>query len=58
MQFAVEIYLALYVYWSMRRVYGQGRLLTVTKFLIMSGAYRVSAGMRVLLTGVYTTLSL
>ena len=50
--------LALYVYWSMRRVYGQGRLLTVAKFLVMSGAYIVSAGIMVLLTGVYTTLSL
>lgn len=58
LQLAVQIYLALYVYWSMRRVYGQGRLLTVAKFLVMSGAYIVSAGLMVLLTGVYTTLSL
>ncbi len=58
LQVAVQIYLALYVYWSMRRVYGQGRLLTVAKFLVMSGAYIVSAGLMVLLTGLYTTLSL
>jgi inner membrane protein involved in colicin E2 resistance len=42
----------------MRRVYGQGRLLTVSKYVVMSWAYMISAGIMVVLTGVYSTLSL
>lgn len=58
LQFAGQTYVALYVYWSMRRVYGQGRLLTVSKYVVMSWAYVLSAGIMVVLTGVYSTLLL
>lgn len=58
LRLALQIYLALYIYESMRRVYGQGRLLTTAKFVVMSGAYLVCGGLMVLLTFVYTTLAL
>jgi hypothetical protein len=58
LQVAVQIYVTLYVYRSMRRVYGQGRLLTAAKFLVMSWAYMLSAGIMVLATILYSTLSL
>ena len=57
LRLALQIYLALYIYWSMRRVYGQSRLLTTAKFLVMSCAYLLCGGVMVLLTFVYTTLS-
>lgn len=57
LRIALQIYVALYIYWSMRRVYGQGRLLTTAKFVAMSCAYMFCGGLMVLLTFVYSTLA-
>ena len=58
LRLALQIYTALYVYRSMRRVYGQGRWLTTGKFVVMSIAYMVSALFMFVLTGVFSVLSL
>jgi hypothetical protein len=55
---AVQIYVAIYIYRSMRRVYAQGQLLTVAKFAVMSFAYWFSAFLMVALTLAYSILSL
>lgn len=53
----VEIYVVLYVYRSMRRVYGQSRLLTALKFVAMSLAYFATGLLMVALTSLYSALS-
>ncbi len=55
---AVQIYIALYIYQSMRRVYGQGTGLTLAKFLVMSCAYLASALLMLVLTFAVSVLSL
>ena len=57
LRLALQIYIALYVYRSMRRVYGQGRWLTAGKFVAMSIAYMVSAFFMFAFTSVFTILS-
>jgi len=58
LRFALQVYIAIYVYRSMRRVYGQGRWLTAAKFVVMSIAYLISAFFMFLFTSVFTVLSL
>lgn len=41
---AMSLYIPVYLYMAMRHVYGQGRLLTFIKFLILVAAYNVGAG--------------
>jgi hypothetical protein len=55
---AIQIYIALYIYLSMRRMYGQGPGLTLAKFVIMNGAYLVSAILMLALTFAVSVLSL
>jgi hypothetical protein len=57
LRLAVEIYAALYIYRSMRRVYGQSRLLTTLKFAAMSFAYFTSGLLMVGATAIYSALS-
>ena len=57
LRLALQAYIAIYVYRSMRRVYGQGRWLTTGKFVVMSFAYLVSAFFMFALTAVFTVLS-
>jgi hypothetical protein len=37
--FAVSLYVPVYLYKALRRVYGQGRFFTILKFLVLSVAY-------------------
>ena len=55
---ALAIYLPVYVYLSMRRVYAQSRMLTLSKLAVMSFAYVVSAAVMLIFTSVYSLLSL
>jgi hypothetical protein len=56
--FAMALYLAWYVYRSMRNTYGQGRLMTSCKFLLVGIAYIVSAALMFVLTAAYSALTL
>jgi len=56
--FAVTLYIAWYVYRSMRLVYGQGRWLTLGKLVLLSLFYLVSGGLMLLLTFVSSALTL
>jgi hypothetical protein len=40
---AASFYIPVYLYKAMRRVYGQGHLVTFTKYIAMSAAYAVGA---------------
>jgi hypothetical protein len=55
---AVLAYSAWYFYRSMRRVYGQGRLLTFVKFTGLSLAYAVLGGLMVAIASFYTLIEL
>jgi hypothetical protein len=57
LRLGVEIYAALYIYRSMRRLYGQGPLRTTLKFASMSLAYFASGLLMVGLTAIYSALS-
>ena len=56
LRLGVGIYALLYVYRSMRRVYGQGWWLTLLKFAAMSLAYFASALLMVVITAIYSAL--
>jgi len=58
LRLAVQIYIAIYIYRSMRQVYGQGALLTNAKFLVMSFVYGLSAVVMLALTVLYSALAL
>jgi hypothetical protein len=53
----VTLYIAWYVYRSMRVVYGQGRWLTVGKFLLLTFFYFVCGVLMLTLTSVYSALT-
>jgi hypothetical protein len=53
----VTLYIAWYVYRSMRVVYGQGRWLTVGKFLLLAFFYFVCGVLMLTLTSVYSALT-
>jgi hypothetical protein len=55
---ALVVYVAWYVYKSMRCVYGQGRWLTLAKMGVMSVAYVVSIMAMFTLTAIYAALTL
>jgi len=55
---AVGLYIPWYLYRSMRRVYGQGRLRTGVKLVFLSFCYLVSATLMLALTGLYSALTL
>lgn len=45
---ATALYIPVYLYMAMRHVYGQGRLLTFVKYLILVAAYNVGTGLTLL----------
>jgi hypothetical protein len=52
--FALILYLLIYLYSSMRRVYGESRARTLIKFSALSVGYFICAACTVLLTGLYS----
>lgn len=50
----VCLYLPYYLFVSMRRVYGQGRILTSAKLMVLSFAYLVGGAITLAVTGVYS----
>ena len=52
--FVLVVYLVIYLYSSMRRVYGESRARTLVKFSALSAGYFVCAACTVLLTGLYS----
>jgi Protein of unknown function (DUF3667) len=52
--FVLIVYLLIYLYTSMRRVYGEGRARTLIKFSAVSVGYFICAACTVLLTGLYS----
>jgi len=56
--FGVTLYIVWYLYRSMRFVYGQGHVLTLSKFLLLSFLYVVSAVVTVAFTTVFSALTL
>jgi hypothetical protein len=53
----VQLYVAYYLFVSMRRVYGQGRGLTFAKLVVLSFTYFILAAMTLILTGMYSVYS-
>lgn len=51
-------YIAVYLYVSMRRVYGQGWLLTGTKLVALTGAYFVLGTLTIAVVSIYSLLTL
>jgi hypothetical protein len=54
LEFAVWLYVAYYLFVSMRQVYGQGRWLTFAKFVVLFFAYLSGAALTLALTGMYS----
>jgi hypothetical protein len=54
----LSLYMIYYLYKSMRRVYGQGRLETLFKFAMLSFAYVCVAALMLLLTTIYSAATL
>jgi hypothetical protein len=52
------IYLTYYIYAALRTVYGQGRLRTFAKFVVLVFAYLFGAALMLALTSVYSVLTL
>jgi hypothetical protein len=52
------LYIAWYAYRSMREVYGQGRLLTLSKLAVLSFFYMVSGSLMLMLVSVYSVFTL
>jgi hypothetical protein len=57
-QFAVCVYLAWYIFRSMRVAYGQGRVLTAAKFVVLALSYMLFGVLMLALTSVYSVLML
>jgi len=55
---ALSIYVVYYLYESMRRVYGQGRALTLLKFGVLAFVYFVCALFTLALTALYSAVTL
>jgi hypothetical protein len=55
--FIVWLYIAYYLFVSMRRVYGQGRVLTFAKLVVLSCAYFFGAAITLALTAMYSVYS-
>jgi hypothetical protein len=55
---ALSIYVTYYLYRSMRRLYGQGRTLTLLKFATLAFAYCVCGLFMLMLTAVYSAVTL
>ena len=55
--FAAVIYIPVYLYKSLRRVYGQGHLLTTFKFLVLTGCYFAGLISIILVAGLLAAFS-
>jgi len=55
---AMVLYTLRYLYKSMRNYYGQGRALTLSKFVLLAGAYSVAGGVMFALTAFITAVTL
>jgi hypothetical protein len=55
---AMVLYTLRYLYKSMRNYYGQGRALTLSKFVLLAGAYSVAGAMTFVLTAFITAVTL
>jgi hypothetical protein len=55
---AMVLYTLRYLYKSMRNYYGQGRALTLSKFVLLAGAYSVAGGVMFALTAFVTAVTL
>jgi hypothetical protein len=55
---ALSLYMIFYLYRSMRRVYGQGRFKTILKFCVLSCAYLLCAALMLVLTMIYSAVTL
>jgi Protein of unknown function (DUF3667) len=58
LQFAMFVYLAWYIFRSMRVAYGQGRVLTGGKFVVLALSYMLFGMLMLALTSVYSVLML
>jgi hypothetical protein len=54
----VVLYIPWYIYRAMRRVYGQGRLATLFKYVVLSLAYITCVALMIAITTMYTILTL
>jgi hypothetical protein len=57
LKFAVFLYLTWYMYRSMRVVYGQGRVLTMSKLALLAFFYLVFASLMLAATSIYSVLT-
>jgi hypothetical protein len=55
---AAALYAAWYIFRAMRNVYGQGRALTLTKYAALGFTYLVTSVVMLLLTVIYSALTL
>jgi hypothetical protein len=53
----LQLYALYYLFVSMRRVYGQGRWLTLVKLVVLSFTYFIGAAITLALTGVYSVFA-
>jgi hypothetical protein len=53
----VWLYVPCYLFVSLRRVYGQGRVLTFAKLVMLSFAYFIGVAITLALTGMYSVYS-
>jgi hypothetical protein len=58
LRIALSIYVTYYLYRSIRRVYGQGRTLTLLKFATLAFGYLVCGVFMLMLTAVYSAVTL
>jgi uncharacterized protein DUF3667 len=58
LKLAIFLYFAWYMYRSMRNVYGQGRVLTVSKLVLLASFYLVFAALMLAVTSLYSAFML
>ena len=56
--FTVSLYIPVYLYKGMRRVYEQGHLMTTTKFVVLSGAYFFGLSMILMFAALFAAFSI
>ncbi len=56
-EFAATVYIPVYLYKSMRRVYGQGHLLTIGKFIVLVLCYAIGLALIVGISGLIAAFS-
>jgi len=56
--FVIFLYFTWYMYRSMRVVYGQGRMLTVSKLMLLAFFYLVLASLMLAVTSIYSVLTM